>query len=85
MSDKKIMFAWATDWVALYIDGKLAIQGTSIREDVLLRAIGVDYEYKEINDDWLTAVKDCCPKDLDKIVWEEDGDWVPEKDNEQRN
>ena len=41
------------DWEAMYIDGKLMVQGHSISVDDLARVLGVKLEREEVDSEWI--------------------------------
>lgn len=44
----KVTICSTDDWIALYIDGKLALDGNSLPLRSILEVLGVNVEYKEL-------------------------------------
>ena len=56
--NKKITLVNLDDWEAIYIDGKKALDGHSIRITELLDLLGIDYKELEITDEFMKKTEE---------------------------
>jgi hypothetical protein len=68
---KQITFVVGDDWEGLYIDGRLEAQNNSLGAREVLRAIGLFYDYLEVDDDWLDDLT-TLPQNLADVVVQND-------------
>ena len=66
---KKIVFVGADDWAGMFIDGKLVAEGHSVESDTALTALGIEFEEKWADDEWLETLGRF-PQDLKDVKFE---------------
>jgi hypothetical protein len=68
---KQITFVVGDDWEGLYVDGKLEAQNNSLGAREVLRAIGLLYDCRVIDDIWLGELT-TLPDNLADVVVQDD-------------
>lgn len=53
------------DWVGIYVNGELKAEGHSLAEVTLLKAVGIDAKWREV--DFEGANLDRCPANLSRL------------------
>lgn len=57
--DQRVVFVWADDWVATYIDGRKELEGHSINHHTLLNKLGIEYVSLPVDQKWLEEEAGC--------------------------
>ena len=70
----EIRLVHADDWVGLYVDRKLKMQGHSFRDIDLLKACGIEAKQRWVDDEWICDLGQL-PDSLSEVEWEVDSDW----------
>ncbi len=52
------------DWIAMYVDGEMKLQGHSLRPEDIVKALGVEVESKELSDERLEELHWSFPEAL---------------------
>lgn len=68
--NKDITFVFGSDWEGMYINGKLAVEGHRLDQSHILTALGIDYDYKAADDEWLWE-RGSLPVSLNCVVTDE--------------
>lgn len=53
MNHKDITFVCSDDWTGMYINGKLVLENHSLHPYEVLKALRIEYEHVEANEQWL--------------------------------
>ena len=71
MADK-IVIATGPDWQGIYVNDVLKIQGHHLEAGDALRAVGVEYEAVDLDDEWMFKVGQL-PDDLKELKVQDNG------------